>query len=59
MDRLFLSKESQIVEPTDKNLTLYQFSCILLSSKSDELDENIPQIKDLGRYYTKILPTQR
>jgi hypothetical protein len=32
-------------------------TCLLIASKYDELDENIPLIRDLQRYYTRVLPT--
>ena len=32
-------------------------TCFLLASKYEELDENITLIKDLRRYYTRVLPT--
>lgn len=32
-------------------------TCFLIASKHDELDENIPLIKDLTRYYCRVLPT--
>ena len=59
LDRLFLSKAEAISEVSDKNLTLFQLTCFLLSSKHDELDENIPQIKDLSRFFVRVLPSTR
>eukprot|EP00347_Sterkiella_histriomuscorum_P023502 403334403 len=35
---------------------LYEATCFLIASKYDELDENIPMIKDLIRYYSRFLP---
>lgn len=31
-------------------------TCFLIASKYDELDENIPMIKDLIRYFSRYLP---
>jgi hypothetical protein len=40
-------------------LALYTATCMLMAAKYDELDENIPLISDLQRYYTiKVLPSQ-
>ena len=58
LDRVFLANP-KFIDVNENNLTLYQFSCIILASKHDELDENIPLIKDLSRYFTKILPVNR
>lgn len=57
MDRFFLSKQIQSsgVPLTAKNLTLYQLTCVLLAAKYDELDENIPLIRDLQRHYGRLL----
>ncbi len=33
-------------------------TCFLIASKYDELDENIPMIKDLIRYYSRHMPSQ-
>jgi len=40
-----------------KHLTLVTSTCFIIAAKYDELDENIPLISDLQRYYTiKVLP---
>jgi Cyclin, C-terminal domain len=31
--------------------------CLLTASKYDELDENIPLISDLIKYYSRMLPS--
>lgn len=42
-----------------KYLALYTATCFIIAAKYDELDENIPLIQDLQRYYTlKVLPPQ-
>lgn len=35
---------------------MFEVALLLIASKQEELDENIPQIKDLIRYYARILP---
>jgi hypothetical protein len=40
-----------------KHLTLVTSTCFIIAAKYDELDENIPLISDLQRYYIiKVLP---
>lgn len=40
-----------------RHLATYTATCFMLAAKYDELDENIPLISDLERYYTiKVLP---
>lgn len=42
-----------------KTLSLLTITCFIIASKYDELDENIPLISDLQRYFTiKVLPPQ-
>lgn len=42
-----------------RHLALYTATCFIIAAKYDELDENIPLISDLQRYYTiKVLPPQ-
>mmetsp|Transcript_33423 Transcript_33423/g.32475 ORF Transcript_33423/g.32475 Transcript_33423/m.32475 type:complete len:149 (+) Transcript_33423:383-829(+) len=54
-----MHKQGELAESTPKNFSLFQLTSILLSSKHDELDEKIPLIKDLSRYYIRILPQNR
>ena len=35
---------------------LFEITLLLIASKQEELDENIPQVKDLIRYYARFLP---
>lgn len=37
-------------------MALIELTCFLIASKFEELDENITLIKDLIRYFTRILP---
>ena len=65
IDRYFLLQSDEqlqrLFEPHSKmalsQQTLIQITCFLIASKFDELDENIPLIKDLIRYFTRSLPT--
>lgn len=41
---------------SQKNLALYLLTFYLIASKHDEIDDNIPLIKDLARYFVRILP---
>lgn len=58
LDRYFISPcqtrfdFNNIGKVTLKILTVY-----LISSKYDEIDDNIPLIKDLTRYFTRVLPS--
>jgi len=49
LDRFFLS-EGLSFEFNDSKVALYTMTCFLIASKYDELDENIPLIKDIIRY---------
>ena len=42
---------------SEKNVSLYLLTIYLIASKHDEIDDNIPLIKDLTRYFIRILPT--
>ena len=56
MDRYFLEKDLKF-DFSPKNLSLYILTFYLIASKHDEIDDNIPLIKDLTRYFIRILPT--
>lgn len=56
MDRFFLQKDSKF-EFSQRNLALYCLTFYLIASKHDEIDDNIPLIKDLTRYFIRSLPT--
>ena len=60
LDRLFLKRNSNRIDKQDThpflNLNLNIGVCFLIASKYDELDENIPQIKHLARYFQKMFP---
>jgi hypothetical protein len=56
LDRYYLGKSPK-PEITTRSASILQLTCILVSSKYEELDENITLIKDLVRYFTRILPT--
>lgn len=56
LDRYFLQKELKY-DFTSKYNALIVLTCFLIASKHDELDENIPLIKDLTRYFCRVLPT--
>ena len=58
LDWVFITRPKHI-EHSEKNFTLYQLTCFLLSAKHDEIDENIPLIQDLIRYHTRILPSHK
>lgn len=51
------SPSSTSFEFTPKNNALYTLTMFLIASKNEELDENIPLIKDLTRHFSRILPT--
>jgi hypothetical protein len=55
-----LLEKEEIFEMTRiRHLALYTATCFIIAAKYDELDENIPLIQDLQRYYTiKVLPPQ-
>jgi hypothetical protein len=56
IDRYFLSSKDKS-EISSKTLALYELTCFMIASKHEELDENVTLIKDLVRYFTRILPT--
>jgi hypothetical protein len=56
LDRFFMNKDLKFDFNT-RSMCLYTLTCFLIASKHDELDENIPLIKDLTRYYCRVLPT--
>lgn len=56
LDRFFLHKDTKF-EFNERNIALYTMTCFLIASKHDELDDNIPLIKDLIRYFCRELPT--
>jgi hypothetical protein len=55
LDRFFFSRPPKW-EFSPKHMALYELTCFLIASKFEELDENITLIKDLIRYFTRILP---
>lgn len=58
-EEIILKKEEQFEFSRIKHLALYTATCFIIAAKYDELDENIPLISDLQRYYTiKVLPAQ-
>lgn len=54
IDRFFISSGKK--EFSAKLMALYECTCFMIASKYEELDENITLIKDLIRYFTRILP---
>ena len=55
LDRLFLSIHKQIIW-LRKYVVLFHLTVVLSASKYDEMDENIPLISDLIKYYKRMLP---
>jgi len=54
-DRFFMKKHD--FSFTSENISLYSMTFLLIASKYDELDENIPLIKDLSRHLCRSLPS--
>ncbi len=50
LDRYFFGDGGQTFEYTESKIALYTLTLFLIASKFDELDENIPLIKDITRY---------
>jgi hypothetical protein len=57
MDRYFLSKSNTFNFGNKGQVALFQLTFFLIGSKYHEIDDNITLIKDLKRYFTRILPT--